>query len=111
MAWRGRSFSTEGRIDVLSEFRYFLTRVVVYVGMCVWIRTHTRPLHRWPGYSMRAQVWDGHLGSRKNPDRLKSSIYVDRIDVHSTFVRQAGRRVEMPRGKEDGNIDINTSKM
>ena len=25
----------------------FLTRVVVYVGMCVCIRTHTRPLHRW----------------------------------------------------------------
>ena len=35
MAWRERSFLTEGRIDVLSVFRYFLTRVVVYVGMCV----------------------------------------------------------------------------
>jgi len=31
-------------------------------------------------------VWDGHLESRKNPDRLKRSIDVDRIGVHSTFV-------------------------
>ena len=31
-------------------------------------------------------VWDGHLESRKNPDRLKRSIHVDCIDVHSTFV-------------------------
>jgi len=31
-------------------------------------------------------VWDGHLESRKNPDRLKRSIHVDRIGVHSTFV-------------------------
>jgi len=35
MAWRGGSFLTEGRIGVLSVFLYFLTRVVVYVGMCV----------------------------------------------------------------------------
>ena len=48
MTWRGRSFLKEGRINskadlqlvktmllLLSEFRYFLTRVVVYVGMCV----------------------------------------------------------------------------
>ena len=31
-------------------------------------------------------MWDGHLESGKNPDRLKRSIHVDRIDVHSTFV-------------------------
>jgi len=31
-------------------------------------------------------VWDGHLESQKNPDRLKCSIHVDRIGVHSTFV-------------------------
>jgi len=31
-------------------------------------------------------VWDGHLESQKNPDRLKRSIHVDRIGVHSTFV-------------------------
>ena len=31
-------------------------------------------------------MWDGHLESRKNPDRLQRSIHVDRIGVHSTFV-------------------------
>ena len=31
-------------------------------------------------------MWDGHLESQKNPDRLKRSIHVDRIGVHSTFV-------------------------
>ncbi len=53
----------------------------------VCVDTHTHTPAAQMGYSMRAQVWDGHLESRKNPDRLKSSIYVDRIDVHSTFVR------------------------
>ena len=39
-------------------------------------------------------MWDGHLESRKNPDRLKRSIHVDRIGVHSTFVYiYAGLRV------------------
>ena len=31
-------------------------------------------------------MWDGHLESRKNPDRLNRSIHVDRIGVHSTLV-------------------------
>ena len=31
-------------------------------------------------------MWDGHLESQKNPDRLKHSIDVDRICVQSTFV-------------------------
>jgi len=35
---------------------------------------------------MWAQVWDGHLESQKNLDRLKRSIHVDRIGVQSTFV-------------------------
>ena len=53
----------------------------------VCVDTHTHTPAAQMGYSMRAQVWDGHLESRKNPGRLKSSIHVDRIDVHSTFVR------------------------
>ena len=37
-----------------------------------------------------------HLESRENPDRLKCSIHVDRIGVHSTFVYiYAGLRVLM----------------
>ena len=31
-------------------------------------------------------MWDGHLESRKNLDRLQRSIHVDRIGVHSTFI-------------------------
>ena len=31
-------------------------------------------------------MWDGHLESQKNPDRLKRSIHVDSIGVHSAFV-------------------------
>ena len=41
-------------------------------------------------------MWDGHLESQKNPDRLKRGIHVDRIGVHSTFVYiYAGLRVLM----------------
>jgi len=41
-------------------------------------------------------VWDGHLESWKNPDRLKRSIHVDCIGVHSTFVyKYAGLRALM----------------
>jgi len=32
---------------VLSVSSLFLTRVGVYVGVCVCIRTHTHTLHRW----------------------------------------------------------------
>ena len=79
---------------VLSVSFLFLTRMGVYVGVCVCIRTHTH----WqmgnsvvsPGVGMR------HLKSRKNPDRLKRSIHVDCIGVQSTFVYiYAGLRVLM----------------
>jgi len=38
---------------------------------------------------MWAQVWDGHLESRKNPDRLKRNIHVDCIGVHSSEAKIA----------------------
>ena len=38
------------------------------------------------GYLMWAQVWDRHMEGQKYPDRLKRSIHIDRIGVHSTFV-------------------------
>jgi len=47
VAWRGESFSTEGQIGVLSVSSLFETRVGVYVGVCVCIRTHTHTLHIW----------------------------------------------------------------
>jgi len=51
----------------------------------VYARTHTQTtwvLDVSPG----VPLWDRHLESRKNPDRLKRIIHVDRIGVHSTFV-------------------------
>jgi len=88
-AWRGGLFLTEGKIRVLSVSSLFLTRVGVYVGVCVCIRTHTHTLHRW-GTWLWAQEsgWDTW--------RLKRSIHVDCIGVQSTFVYiYAGLRVLM----------------
>jgi len=47
VAWRGGLFLTEGKIGVLSVSSLFLTRVGVYVGVSVCIRTRTQALHRW----------------------------------------------------------------
>jgi len=47
VAWRGGLFLTAGKIGVLSVSSHFLTRVGVYVGVCVCIRTHTHTMHRW----------------------------------------------------------------
>ena len=38
---------TEGKIGVLSMSSLFETRVEVFAGVCVCIRTHTHTLHRW----------------------------------------------------------------
>jgi len=51
--------------------------------MYLYTRVHT---HKLLGYLMQAQVWDGHLESEKNPDRLKRNIHVDRIGVQRTLV-------------------------
>ena len=53
------------------------------VCVCLYTRVHT---HKLLGYLMWAQVWDAHLESQKNSDRLMRSIHVDRIGVYSTFV-------------------------
>ena len=47
VAWRGGLFLTEGEIRVLSVSSLFLTRVGVYVGVGVCIRTHAHTLHIW----------------------------------------------------------------
>jgi len=66
---------TEGKIGVLSVSSLFLTRVGVYVGVCVCIRTHTHTvqlvyLDVSPGVGMK------HLEGPKNPDRLNLGIHV-----------------------------------
>jgi len=53
------------------------------VGVCLYMRVHT---HKLPGYLVGVQVYDGHLESRKNPDRLKCRLHVDCMSVQSTFV-------------------------
>ena len=53
----------------------FLRVLGWWVGVCLYTRVHT---HKLLEYLMRDQVWDGHLESQKNPDRLKRSIHVDR---------------------------------
>ena len=45
VAWRGGLVWTEGEIGVFSVSSLVLTRVGVYVGVCVCIRTHTHTLH------------------------------------------------------------------
>ena len=54
------------------------------VGVCVLVHTRTHTQTIWvldmsPGVGRTP-------GEPKNPDRLKRSIHVDRIGVHSTFV-------------------------
>jgi len=73
----------EGKIWVLSVSSLFLTRVGVYVGACVCVRTHTRTAHMdyldvSPGVGMR------HLEGPKNPDGLNlgTHIFVCVCKVH-----------------------------
>ena len=72
VAWRGGLFLTEGKIEVLSVSSLFLSRVGVYVGVCVW-HTHTAQmgyLDVSPGVRMR------HLEGPKNPDGLNFGIHI-----------------------------------
>ena len=92
--WRCRLCFGGGRDRGFVLYIFLFLRVL---GWCVWVclytRVHTQKLL---GYLMWAQVWDGHLEGQKNPDRLKHSIHVDHIGVHSTFVYiHAGLRVLM----------------
>jgi len=82
--WRGRLCFGRGRDRGFVLYISLFLHVLGWgVCVCLYTRVHTHKLH---GYLMWAQVWDGHLESWKNPDRLKRSIHVDRIGVHSTFV-------------------------
>jgi len=77
VAWRGGLFLTEGKIEVLSVSSLFLTRVGVYVGVCVYTHTHTHTAQMGyldhdvsPGVGMR------RLEGPKNPDgKISAYIY------------------------------------
>jgi len=82
--WRGRLCFGRGRDRGVVLYNcLFLWVLGWWVCVCLYTRVHT---HKLFGYLMWAQVWDGHLESQKNPDRLKRSIHVDRVGVPSTFV-------------------------
>ena len=82
--WRGMLYFGRGRDrGFVLHISLFLRVLGWWVCVCLYTRVHT---HKLLGYLMWAQVWDGHLESQKNPDRLKRIIHVDRIGVHSTFV-------------------------
>jgi len=82
--WRGRlCFGRCSDRNFVLYISLFLRVLGWWVCVCLYTRVHT---HKLLGYLMWAQVWDGHLESQKNPDRLKRIIHVDRISVHSTFV-------------------------
>ena len=82
--WRGRLCFGGGRDRGFVLYISLVLKVLGWwVGVCLYTRVNT---HKLLGCLMWAQVWDGHLESQKHPDRLKRSIYVDRIGVQSTFV-------------------------
>ena len=92
--WRGRlCFDRVRDKGCVLYISLFLRVLGWWVCVCLYTRVHA---HKLLGYLMWAQVWDGHLESRKNSDWLKCCIHVDRIGVQSTFVYTcAGLRVLM----------------
>jgi len=94
LAW-GVIFDKRNNRGVVCVFSTFDAGGSVWGCMCVCTHTHTHTVKVGfsvvsPGVEMR------HLESRKNSDRLKCSIHVDRIGVQSTFVHiYAGLRVLM----------------
>jgi len=82
--WRVRLCFGGGRDRGFVLYISLFLRVLGWrVCVCLYTRVHT---HKLLEYLMRDQMWDGHLESQKNPDRLKRSIHVDRTSVHSAFV-------------------------
>jgi len=85
VAWRGGLFLTGGKIGVLSMSSLFLTRVGVYVSVCVCIRTHSHTAQM--GYlDVRPGVRMRHLEGPKNPDGLNLGHTYIRASVQSTHV-------------------------
>jgi len=75
VAWLGGFFLTEGKIGVLSVSSLFLTRVEVYMGVCVY--THTRTHTEQMGYlGVSPGVGMTQLEGPKNPDGLNLGIHI-----------------------------------
>jgi len=80
VACRWGLFLTEGKIGLLSVSSLFLTRVGVYVGVCVCKRTHTAYTHTHTTQMGYLDVSPGvgmtHLEGPKNPDGLNLGIHI-----------------------------------
>ena len=92
VVWRGGLFLTEGEIEVLSVSSVSVTRVGVYVGVCVYTHSHAHTAHMEysvvsPGVEMR------HLEGPKNQDGLNLSIcvFVYVYKVHVCMYMLGGR--------------------
>ena len=82
--WRGGLFLTEGEIGMLSVSSLLLTQAGVYVGVCVYIRTHIHTLHM--AYSdVSLGVRTRHL-EPKESRWIKSRHICLRISVQRTHV-------------------------
>ena len=93
LAWRG--FFDMRKIGVLSVFSRFFDGVGVYVGVCVWVRTHTHLL-RLGTRDMSRKIGMGRFKSMKKSRWTKTQDKYIRICVRSTHVYiNAGRRDEI----------------
>ena len=102
MAGRGGSWLTEGEIEVLSVFLYFLRRVEVYAGMCVGIRAHTGTHTRCIDGVLECEPSGQKrpLEGLKNPDGLNVGIYVF-VYVYKADTAPAAAGVACPEGSGD----------
>ena len=84
VACRGGLFLTEGKIGVLSVSSLFLKRVGVYVGVCVYARTHTHYTDGVLGCEPRSRD-ETPRGPKKSRWTESRHTYI-RICVQSTHV-------------------------
>ena len=92
VAWCGGIFLTEGKIGVLSVSFIFLTRVGVYmgVGVCIRTHTHTHCIDGVTGCEPRSR--DETPGGPEESRYTKSRYTYIRICVQSTHVYVYVRR-------------------
>jgi len=82
---------TEGKIGVLSVSSLFLTRVGVYVGVCVCTRAHTHTLYRW-GTRCEPKSQDETPGGPEASRWTQSRHTYIRMCVQSTHVYVYAKR-------------------
>ena len=92
VAWRRGLFLTEGKIGVFSVSSLLLTRVGVYVGVCVCMRTRTRTHYTNVVLGCEPRSRDETLGGPEESRWTKSRHTYISICVQSTHVYVYARR-------------------